>query len=72
MGRKMSVTVPVSVPVKPLRDDADDLEQSVAHPERAADHVRILPEAARPIVVGEHRVGMRAGLEIVVFGEQAA
>ena len=53
-----------------LRADADDLVKVIADAERAPDHLRISSEAVRPIVVREHRVGVRAGLQIVAFGEQ--
>ena len=42
--------------------DSDDLVNVAAHAERPSDHLRILSEAVRPIVVGKHGVGMRAGL----------
>ena len=67
LGTKMSVTVPGSVPVKAFRGHADDLVTVVAHAERAADHLRVASEAPRPIVVREHRVGMRAGRAVVVL-----
>ena len=41
IGMKTSVTVPVSVPVKPLFRDADNLVQVVTHAEGPPDHFRI-------------------------------
>ncbi len=68
----MSVIVPVSVPVKGSGATPTIWKQIATHVERAADHFWIPPEAARPIVVGEHGVGMRARGQVVVFGEQTS
>ena len=57
---------------KRLRSDADNLKEVLAHLESAADHLGIAPEAARPVFVREHGVGMRPRLRIVIGGEQAA
>ena len=67
IGTKTSVTVPVSVPVKRFTATPDNLVKIVAHAERASDHFRIASEAARPIIVREHRVRMRARRDVVVF-----
>jgi hypothetical protein len=55
---------------KAFRADAHDLVKIVTHAEGAPNHFRISSEAARPIVVREHGVGVRAGLQIIAFGEQ--
>src|SRR5579863_1507594 len=53
-----------------LGPHADDLVQAVGHAKGASNHFRILTEAARPIIVREDGVGMRAWFEIVAFSEQ--
>ena len=68
----MSVTVPVSVPVNGSCSHADDLVKIVSQPERAPDRLRISSEAARPIIVREHRVRMCARREIVALRKQPA
>ena len=52
------------------RRHAHDFKEVVVHPECAADRLGVLSKAARPIIVGKHRVGMRARRQIVVFGKQ--
>ena len=67
VGTKISVTVPVSVPVKGSGPTPTISYSRLAHAKRAPDNFRILCEAPRPIVVREHGVGMRARLQIVVL-----
>ena len=67
VGTKMPGMVPGLGADEAFFGDPNDLVNVAAHAERASDHLRILSEAVRPIVVREHGVGMRARLEVVVL-----
>jgi len=38
----------------------------------ASNGFQIMPEAARPVIVGDYRNGMRARIEIVIAGEETS
>ena len=50
----------------------NDLERILVEPEGPAKHIRIAPEAAFPILVGDYGIGFRVLVPVVVFREEAA
>ncbi len=57
---------------EPLRADADDLVNTLTHVEGLPENVRVLAEAARPVIVREDGEGVGARMQIVSLREQAA